>query len=45
MFKSEAEFDDFWINYNKISVIDENGNDKKIKKIEDLRKYRGIDKK
>ena len=45
VFKSEAEFDDFWINYNKISVIDENGNDKKIKKIEDLRKYRGIDKK
>lgn len=41
IFRSEAEFDDFWINYNKISIIDGNGNDKKINRIEELRKYRG----
>ena len=41
IFRSEAEFDDFWINYNKISIIDKNGNDKKINRIEELRKYRG----
>lgn len=41
IFRSEVEFDDFWINYNKISIIDKNGNNKKINRIEELRKYRG----
>ncbi len=41
IFGNEEEFDDFWINYNKISIIDKNGNNKKIKRIEELRKYRG----
>lgn len=45
IFRNEEEFDDFWINYNKISIIDKNGNDKKIKRIEELREYRGINKK
>ena len=45
IFRDENEFDDFWINYNKISIIDKNGNSKKITKIEELRKYRGENKK
>lgn len=44
IFKNEKEFDDFWINYNKISIIDKNGKSKKITKISELREYRGLNK-
>lgn len=45
IFKSEKEFDDYWMNYNVITVTDKNGKDKKIKKLSDFREYKGKNKK
>jgi len=37
----EKWFDDYWMNYNKIIITDENGNTKKINNLKDFVKYRG----
>lgn len=39
----ESWFDDYWINYNKITIKDEKGETKKINSIDDFVKYRGGD--
>ena len=39
----EEWFDDYWMNYNKIIIKDENGNTKKINTLEEFVKYRGGD--
>jgi hypothetical protein len=38
----ESVFDDYWRNYGKITIVDEKGKIKKIAKLEDFLKYRGI---
>lgn len=45
MFKSLGEeiFDDYWMNYGKITILDENGKENKIRKLKDFLVYRGID--
>lgn len=44
MFKNLGEevFDDYWINYGKITTIDKNGKPLKITKLKDFLEYRGI---
>ncbi len=37
----EEVFDDYWINYGKISVIGKDGNTKKITKLKEFLEYRG----
>jgi len=39
----EGWFDDYWMNYNKILIKDENGNIAKITTLEEFVKYRGGD--
>jgi hypothetical protein len=39
----EEVFDDYWINYGKITVLTEDGKNKKITKLKDFLEYRGID--
>ena len=39
----EKWFDDYWMNFNKIIITDENGNSKKINNLKDFVKYRGGD--
>ena len=45
MFKNLGEevFDDYWMNYGKITVIGEDGKPKKITKLKQFLEYRGID--
>lgn len=45
MFKNLGEevFDDYWMNYGKITVIGEDGKPKKITKLKPFLEYRGID--
>ena len=45
MFKNlgEAVFDDYWMNYGKITVIGEDGKPKKITKLKQFLEYRGLD--
>ena len=45
MFKKLGEevFDDYWMNYGKITVIGEDGKPKKITKLKTFLEYRGID--
>ena len=45
MFKNLGEeiFDDYWINYGKITVIGEDGKPKKITKLRQFLEYRGLD--
>lgn len=45
MFKNLGEeiFDDYWMNYGKITVIGEDGKPKKINKLKQFLEYRGID--
>lgn len=38
----EKIFDDYWMNYGKISIPTKDGNYKKITKLKDFLKYRGI---
>lgn len=40
IFKSEKEFDEYWMNYGKIKITDVNGNEKTIKKLADFRKFK-----
>jgi len=39
----EEVFDDYWMNYGKITVLTEDGKNKKITKLKDFLEYRGID--
>ena len=39
----EEWFDDYWMNYNKITIKDEKGNTKKINTLEEFVRYRGGD--
>jgi hypothetical protein len=43
IFKNLGEdwFDDYWMNYGKITIIDENGKETKIRKLKDFLTYRG----
>jgi len=43
VFKNLGEewFDDYWMNYGKISIKDENGKVKKITSLPEFLKYRG----
>jgi len=45
MFKNLGEevFDDYWMNYGKITILTEDGKNKKITKLKDFLEYRGID--
>jgi hypothetical protein len=45
MFKNlgEAWFDDYWMNYGKITVADDRGKSKAIRNLRDFLKYRGKD--
>ena len=45
MFKNlgEAVFDDYWMNYGKITIIGEDGKQKKITKLKQFLEYRGLD--
>jgi aminoglycoside/choline kinase family phosphotransferase len=45
MFKNLGEeiFDDYWMNYGKITTIDKNGKPLKITKLRDFLEYRGLD--
>lgn len=45
MFKALGEevFDDYWINYGKITVIDDTGKERKITKLKDFLEYKGLD--
>ena len=40
IFQSEKEFDDYWLNYKKITITDDKGNDKKISTLKEFRKYK-----
>lgn len=40
IFKNDKEFNDYWMNYGKISIADEKGNIKKITKLSEFRKYK-----
>ena len=39
----EKWFDDYWMNYGKITITDDNGSTKKITNLEDFVTYRGGD--
>ncbi|MDR1337846.1 MAG: EcoRV family type II restriction endonuclease [Rickettsiales bacterium] len=41
IFESEDEFDDYWMNYNVITIKDKDGSDKTIRKLSDFREYKG----
>ncbi len=45
MFKNlgEAWFDDYWMNYGKITIIGEDGKPRKITKLKQFLEYRGAD--
>lgn len=45
MFKNLGEevFDDYWMNYGKITIIGEDGKPKKITKLKQFLEYRGLD--
>lgn len=45
MFKNLGEevFDDYWMNYGKITILTEDGKNKKITRLKDFLEYRGID--
>lgn len=45
MFKTLGEevFDDYWMNYGKISTLDDTGKERKIKTLKDFLEYKGID--
>lgn len=45
MFKNLGEeiFDDYWMNYGKITTIDKNGKPVKIRRLKDFLEYRGLD--
>ncbi|WP_257874485.1 EcoRV family type II restriction endonuclease [Helicobacter sp. 11S03491-1] len=38
----EEIFDDYWINYGKITTVDKNGKTKKITKLKEFLEYRGV---
>lgn len=38
----EKIFDDYWMNYNKITIIDDAGKERKIRNLKDFLNYRGI---
>jgi hypothetical protein len=38
----EKVFDDYWMNYGKITIKSKNGNEKKIRNLEDFLEYHGI---
>lgn len=44
MFKTLGEevFDDYWMNYGKISILDETGKERKIKNLKQFLEYKGI---
>lgn len=46
MFKNLGEevFDDYWMNYNKITILDQEGNSKNIRTLAEFLEYRGLDK-
>ncbi len=39
----EEVFDDYWMNYGKITVLDEDGKERKIRNLKDFLAYKGID--
>ncbi|GAB4211660.1 MAG: hypothetical protein OHK0022_46450 [Roseiflexaceae bacterium] len=45
MFKNLGEevFDDYWMNYGRISILDETGKERKIKNLKEFLEYKGID--
>lgn len=45
MFKTLGEdvFDDYWMNYGKISTLDDTGKERKIKTLKDFLEYKGLD--
>lgn len=40
----EEVFDDYWMNYNKITILDQTGKSKNIRTLAEFLEYRGIDK-
>lgn len=45
MFKALGEeiFDDYWMNYGKITILDADGKERKIRNLKEFLEYRGID--
>lgn len=45
VFKALGEeiFDDYWMNYGKISILDETGKERKIRNLKEFLTYKGID--
>jgi hypothetical protein len=39
---SEKMFDDYWMNYNKIIITTEDGKTKKLTKLQEFLKYKGL---
>jgi len=45
MFRALGEevFDDYWMNYGKISILDDTGKERKIRNLKEFMEYKGID--
>jgi hypothetical protein len=45
MFKALGEemFDDYWMNYGKITIVDKDGKERKITRLRDFLEYKGLD--